>query len=189
MTTTPAAELHAAAETLRALATAASTDTDGTPTTTWSTEPCWPNDDDGTSRLYGDYRTRDDGHRIAWPPLLHGGSSQRPTRMHTQHATYAAAMGPAVGLALADWLDSWTGVEISEHGPMFEDARHALAVARQILGTTTEQPEAEDESYGRFVPDTPRAPGLCASCGDARGWHSRLAVEAAAEAQQPTKEG
>ncbi|MEV6165729.1 hypothetical protein AB0L71_28215 [Streptomyces sp. NPDC052052] len=50
------------------------------------------------------------------------------------------------------------------------------AVARQILGTTAEQSEAEDESCGRFVPDTPRAPGLCASCGDARGWHSRMAV-------------
>ncbi|MFE1515720.1 hypothetical protein ACFW9I_02625 [[Kitasatospora] papulosa] len=34
----------------------------------------------------------------------------------------------------------------------------------------------EDESCGRFVPDTPRAPGLCASCGDAKGWHSLLAT-------------
>ncbi|GAA2946353.1 MULTISPECIES: hypothetical protein [Streptomyces] len=50
---------------------------------------------------------------------------------------------------------------------------------RFMLGSTvytcTGQPEAE--SCGRFVPDTPRAPGLCASCGDARGWHSRQAVD------------
>ncbi|MET9973900.1 hypothetical protein ACFYOI_03710 [Streptomyces microflavus] len=49
-----------------------------------------------------------------------------------------------------------------------------LAVARQLLGTTG---EGGNESCGKFVPDTPRAPGLCASCGDAKGWHSRLAVE------------
>ncbi|MFF8422977.1 hypothetical protein [Streptomyces sp. NPDC015680] len=134
MTTTP--ELRAAAQQLRALATAASTDTDGNPTAQWNAEPRWPADPDGTSHLYGGYRTLDDGRRIASPSLLRGGSPQRPTRMYTQHADYIATMGPAVGLALADWLDSWTGVEISEHGPMFEDARHALAVARQILGTT-----------------------------------------------------
>ncbi|MEU3220004.1 hypothetical protein [Streptomyces sp. NPDC006971] len=51
---------------------------------------------------------------------------------------------------IADWLDSWTGVDLSEHGPMPEDARHALAVARQILGTThTEdtatEPAPEDD--------------------------------------------
>ncbi|WP_435285189.1 hypothetical protein [Streptomyces bacillaris] len=50
----------------------------------------------------------------------------------------------------------------------------ALAVARQLLGTT--EGEDDDESCGRFVPDTPRAPGLCASCGDAKGWHSLLAT-------------
>lgn len=47
---------------------------------------------------------------------------------------YIAAMDPAVGLALAAWLESWTGIELNEHGPMPEDAQHALAVARQILG-------------------------------------------------------
>ncbi|MGW1661026.1 hypothetical protein [Streptomyces microflavus] len=48
-----------------------------------------------------------------------------------------------------------------------------LAEAPQFLGTTG---EGGDESCGKFVPDTPRAPGLCASCGDAKGWHCRLAV-------------
>ncbi|MFD5900980.1 hypothetical protein ACFWHG_05710 [Streptomyces microflavus] len=50
----------------------------------------------------------------------------------------------------------------------------ALAVARQLLGTS--EGEDDDESCGRFIPDTPRAPGLCASCGDAKGWHSLLAT-------------
>ncbi|MFJ2909376.1 hypothetical protein ACIO8F_08060 [Streptomyces sp. NPDC087228] len=134
--TAPAAALRAAAARLRALATAASIDADGTPTTTWSAKLRRPADPDGSSLLYGDHRTREDGRRIAWPPLLRGGSQQRPTYIHTQHADYIATMGPGVGLAIADWLDSWIGVEISEHGPMPEDARHALAVARQVLGTT-----------------------------------------------------
>ncbi|WP_326659573.1 hypothetical protein [Streptomyces sp. NBC_00385] len=61
---------------------------------------------------------------------------------------------------------------------------------RFMLGTTvhtcTGQPEAE--ICGRFVPDTPRAPGLCASCGDARGWHAREAVEEQPAADQPDTE-
>jgi hypothetical protein len=141
VTTTPAYELRQAAEKLRALATAASTDTDGTPTTTWSTEPCWPNDPDGTSRLYGDYRTRDDGRRIAWPPLLRGGSLQRPTRMHTQHADYIALMGPGVGLALADWLDTMARTA-NDEGAAFLD--HGIAVARQLLGTPADPAVTEE---------------------------------------------
>jgi hypothetical protein len=49
-------------------------------------------------------------------------------------AEYIALMHPGVGAALADWLDSLTGVEVSEHGPMAEEYQHALAVARAILG-------------------------------------------------------
>ncbi|MFJ4738742.1 hypothetical protein [Streptomyces sp. NPDC088775] len=51
--------------------------------------------------------------------------------MQTQHADYIALMGPAVGLALADWLDAAA-----------PDDQHALAVARQIVRatpTTTEE--------------------------------------------------
>lgn len=47
---------------------------------------------------------------------------------------YCAMLGPAVGLAVADWLESLTGVEIDEHGPLAEEYRHGLAVARTILG-------------------------------------------------------
>ncbi|MDQ0694272.1 hypothetical protein [Streptomyces sp. W4I9-2] len=51
--------------------------------------------------------------------------------------SYLALVGPATGLAVARWLESWTGVDLSEHGSMPEDAQHALAVARQLLGTTS----------------------------------------------------
>jgi hypothetical protein len=47
-------------------------------------------------------------------------------------APYIAAMHPGVGRALADWLDSWTGIELSEGAALPEDASHALAVARAI---------------------------------------------------------
>ncbi|GGQ83572.1 hypothetical protein [Streptomyces flaveolus] len=148
---TPADELRAAAEQLRTLATAASIDSDGVPTANWHHE------DRGRNRghLYGDHLTRDDGRCISWPHLLRGGSAQRPTYMHVQHAAYAAAMGPVVGLALADWLDQAAryyeaGVQAADD--VFRDdpaeheaflttgpgapSEHALAVARQINGTT-----------------------------------------------------
>lgn len=34
---------------------------------------------------------------------------------------------------IAEWLDSWTGIDLDESAAMPEDARHALAVARAIL--------------------------------------------------------
>ncbi|MFI7656028.1 hypothetical protein ACIBX9_25445 [Streptomyces albidoflavus] len=49
---------------------------------------------------------------------------------------YIAAMHPGVGKALATWLESWTGIEVAEDGPLPDDLRHALTVARQILGST-----------------------------------------------------
>ncbi|MBQ1118500.1 hypothetical protein [Streptomyces sp. C3-3] len=78
---------------------------------------------------------------------------------------YIALMHPGVGLAVARWLESWAGVDLSEHGPMPEDAQHALAVARQLLGTTT----AEDEPDVVAYRNTDR-PGvlLCREHGE--GW-------------------
>ncbi|MFE3049577.1 hypothetical protein ACFXIY_21295 [Streptomyces albidoflavus] len=49
---------------------------------------------------------------------------------------YIAAMHPGVGRALAAWLESWTGIDVAEDGPLAEELRHALTVARQILGST-----------------------------------------------------
>jgi hypothetical protein len=37
---------------------------------------------------------------------------------------------------VADWLDSWTGIDLYEAGSLPEDARHALTIARAVLGTT-----------------------------------------------------
>ncbi|MFD6656865.1 hypothetical protein ACFWEB_17195 [Streptomyces parvus] len=67
------------------------------------------------------------------------------------NADYIALMHPGVGLAVARWLESWCGVDLSEHGPMPEDAQHALAVARQLLGTTScgcPHPVDEHSVYG-----------------------------------------
>ncbi|MFF7485605.1 hypothetical protein [Streptomyces luteogriseus] len=125
----PAEELRSAATTLRALATAASVDNDGTPTANWHT---------GTNghRLYGDHLTREDGRTISWPRLNRGGSPQRPAYMHPQHAEYAAAMGPALGLVLADWLDFEAGLIARVPGAELRGrTERALAVARAINGS------------------------------------------------------
>jgi hypothetical protein len=127
--TTPADELRTAAERLRALAAAASTDPDGTPTANWHAKPRWPNNDDGSRYLFGDHLTRDDGHIYSWPLLNRGGSLQRPSYMRGQHAEYAAAMGPGVGLALADWLES-----AAEDAEQIGADHRALTVARAING-------------------------------------------------------
>lgn len=50
----------------------------------------------------------------------------------TADADYIAAMHPGVGAALAKWLESWVGIDFSEHAAMAGDLAHALAVARQI---------------------------------------------------------
>ena len=104
--TNPSDEFKAAAVKLRDLATAASTDNDGTPTAHWNAAPCWPKDDDGNRFLYGDHLTRDDGRTIPWPPLLRGGMRSRAPYMHGQHADYAAAMGPTVGHAVVGLLNA-----------------------------------------------------------------------------------
>ncbi|MER5613259.1 hypothetical protein [Streptomyces sp. NPDC002215] len=111
--TTPADELHAAARKLRSAASALGS-APGI-SDDWIAE--------GTTVSQGRYP--DTGEPVY--PVAEAASPQC--------ATLIALMHPGVGLALADWLDSWIGVDLSEHGPMPEDARHALAVARQILGT------------------------------------------------------
>jgi hypothetical protein len=55
-------------------------------------------------------------------------------------ATFRGAMTatPAVAALLrarepiADWLDSWDGVDIDEHASMPDDLRHALVIARAL---------------------------------------------------------
>ncbi|MGW4222964.1 hypothetical protein ACWEG1_05855 [Streptomyces bauhiniae] len=141
---TPADELRAAADKLRTLATAASTDTDGTPTVNWNTKRNhFVGSDQQTydhSRLYGDYIINGRGERAGWPLLLRGGGPRRAAYMHTQHAEYAAAMDPTVGLAVAVWLEAeaatWAGDEVhTQCTPALCTLDAALAVARALLGS------------------------------------------------------
>ncbi|MFE9363709.1 hypothetical protein ACFYNN_13010 [Streptomyces sp. NPDC006978] len=77
---------------------------------------------------------------------------------------------------LADEAQQPTGCT-SAPCPHPDNCRYGCRAAADELTREAQPPTpAEDESCGRFVPDTPRAPGLCASCGDARGWHSLQAV-------------
>lgn len=71
-------------------------------------------------------------NRISQVCNVHYGQNRKPD------AAWIALMHPGVGMALAAWLDSLTGIEISEHGPMDEEFRHALAVARALLGEVAE---------------------------------------------------
>jgi hypothetical protein len=48
---------------------------------------------------------------------------------------YLALWNPVVGRALAQWLDSWSGVEFDEAAPLHEDLHYALTVARAINGS------------------------------------------------------
>lgn len=79
----------------------------------------------GHCLLCGDYIINGRGERVGWPLLHRGGSQFRATYMAPQHAEYAAAMGPSVGLALAGWL-----TEASTTSSCMSDG--ALALARAI---------------------------------------------------------
>lgn len=124
--TTPADELRAAAERLRVLATEA-------------TPGPWRQHDTHLGQ-YGYTATVLSGERNAtelraWLPTM----SQGPwgeARNVWADAGYIATMHPGVGAALAAWLDSLTGIDISEHAALPEEYRHALAVARAINGRT-----------------------------------------------------
>lgn len=137
---TPAEELTAAAEKLRALATAASTDSSGRPTAHWDVRyqpgvlPGAPPQRDRGCALIA----TDGGNDVR---LLGGGSNgsrgSTPS-IGPDHGRYAAAMDPGVGAALADWLDEVAErLAVTTH-PDWQDTvePHALAVARRILGTT-----------------------------------------------------
>ncbi|MFD3814971.1 hypothetical protein ACFWRZ_07885 [Streptomyces rubiginosohelvolus] len=106
----------------------------------------------------------------------------RPADQLHAAAERARETGDPLHTALAELLDRQGNIaaemqdflgEEFQDGALDQNVYDALAVARQLLGTSTGE---DGESCGRFVPDTPRAPGLCASCGDAKGWHSLLAT-------------
>lgn len=118
----PAEELRAAADKLRTLATAASTDGHGRDISTWTSYHASTRD----ARLHGPDRV----------DIIRGGSSGPHGRgirphLHPPVADYIAAMQPGVGLALAAWLEA-EAFQASRNGRTV-NARHALALARQIL--------------------------------------------------------
>jgi hypothetical protein len=117
----PAEELRAAAAKIRALATAASEDSGSSHWETIRVHPEYP--ESTSTRL----RANPGGL------LIHGGGyGKRPgPRVSGPVGDYIAAMEPAVGLVLADLLDDQAaGDDEGVINPW------ALAVARQILGTT-----------------------------------------------------
>lgn len=50
----------------------------------------------------------------------------------TTHLSIAALF--AAREPIADWLESWIDVDIDEDGPAPEDFRHAMRIARAVLG-------------------------------------------------------
>jgi hypothetical protein len=135
--TTAADELRTAAQTLRELATAASTGRKGEPTTTWAVryrinEFTREEERNHGCRLVATDTADENGHGATQlfhgPSGGYGGRGPGPS-MHPQHAEYIAAMHPAVGRALAELLDDQAdGDDEGVINPW------ALAVARQILG-------------------------------------------------------
>ncbi|MFJ4637542.1 hypothetical protein ACIP69_18195 [Streptomyces hygroscopicus] len=109
----PAALLRAAAERVRSLATAAAEDS-GSPH--WIATRHFP--DATFTTLWTD------SHSV----LMRGGGRHRAPYVHAPVGDYIATMGPAVGHALADWLDS-----AAEDAEQVGAAPRALATARQIL--------------------------------------------------------
>ncbi|MBZ6102756.1 hypothetical protein [Streptomyces olivaceus] len=116
---TPADELRAAADKIRQLATAAADDSGNT---AWKASRHFPDQPDSTfTTLWA----------VGVKPLLRGGR-RPPAYVSAPVGDYAATMDPAVGLALADWLE-WQAAALDEGRIAIPDA--ALAVARQINGT------------------------------------------------------
>lgn len=120
----PAAELRAAADKLRRLAAAA-------------TQGPWEGvvDDHGRKGIDASVWADSIGYYVT--EKISSGAR------HTADATYIAAMHPGVGIALADWLDEQAQFDqlFREGGLPTPEPARALAVARQILGTTGQQPE------------------------------------------------
>lgn len=128
--TNPADELRAAADKLRTLATTAADRSGGT---TWRFKRRFPDQPDFD---YGTLAALDK------TPFVRGGG-RTPASLSALVGDYIAAMGPSVGLALADWLKESAVVHLPETECGFCDPTRnpkrlscpALAVARQINRT------------------------------------------------------
>jgi hypothetical protein len=117
--TTPANELRQAADDLQALATAANG-------TTWGvarTQDTHPEGDGATHVIGVESATGDPDSKLIF----------QDEEVSEEDTEYIAAMGPALGLALATWLNAEAeqrqALDVGQHIPGGE---HALAVARAI---------------------------------------------------------
>ncbi len=106
---TPAQELHAAAKVLRETAQ----------TGPWD----WTCDDNGT-QVYD---------RVGMVPL---GAFVADCR-NPAVAKWVALASPALAVPIAAWLESWDGIEFTEHGAMNDDLQYALNLARAINGSAS----------------------------------------------------
>ncbi|SFY52085.1 hypothetical protein [Streptomyces sp. F-1] len=121
---TPAEEIKQAATRLRELATAAA---DNSGSSNWHTTRHFPDQPDSTFTSLWATGVR---------PLLGGagGRGRPPAYVKAPVGDYIAAMDPAVGLALADWLETTAAKLNHSTHPGWQDhvEPHALAVARAI---------------------------------------------------------
>ncbi|WP_329217401.1 hypothetical protein [Streptomyces microflavus] len=146
---TPADLLRAAAEKLRAAAAVVPSDDWGT--RPWHVEECSDTDTMESCPCIvaqGEHKEFDQPQ----VPLIQYVADAETT----EHAAWIALMHPGVGLALADWLEREAS-HVVTYGPggTFADP-HALAVARQLLGTSAAEGAADRCSACRYVP--------CGSC-------------------------
>ncbi|MFI5649960.1 hypothetical protein ACIA71_01905 [Streptomyces anulatus] len=158
----PADQLRAAAEKLRAAAAAVPSDDWGT--RAWHVEECSDTDTMESCPCIvaqGEHKEFDEPQ----VPLIQYVADAETT----EHAAWIALMHPGVGLAVARWLESWAGVDLSEHGPMPEDAQHALAVARQLLGTTETAGRPSSRTTAPTVAAMLATP--CDACDHTLNWH------------------
>ncbi|MEU0625012.1 hypothetical protein ABZ329_29645 [Streptomyces rubiginosohelvolus] len=125
----PADQLRAAAEKLRAAAAAVPSDDWGT--RPWHVEECSDTDTMESCPCIVAQGEHKEFDQPQVPMIQYVADAET-----TEHAAWIALMHPGVGLPVARWLESWAGVDLSEYGPMPEDAQHAVAVARQLLGTS-----------------------------------------------------
>lgn len=142
---TPADELRAAADRLRKLATAASTDRHGRDTSTWISEQ--------RSLTDGQLRTPDGISLLRGGSSGPGGRRGLPPRLNPQHAAYIAAMDPALGLVLADWLDGaargWDALNYAADMALNPDDPAHAAAAEELRGGPYDAAEAL--AVGRLI--------------------------------------
>ncbi|WP_326739110.1 hypothetical protein [Streptomyces sp. NBC_01022] len=129
-------------------------------------------------RLADEAQPATDQHEHAWATVpAHGAYAQlmgltwtRCTTCGQQPETEAPAPQCTAGLLPATDAAVDRCIRRGKH-----DSHATAAGVLWGNGSADEQPEDGEQRFAvcEFVPDTPRAPDLCATCGDSRAWHNR----------------